>query len=224
MSRLSLGLVLVLVACGPGPGPGPSGTGGGLAAGGGLSGTGGGFSSTGGGSSSTGGGAAGGGAPGGGAATGWTAASCDAAMEKFASASCADRQSWLDLKVSACAKLGNTNSTALCGAAMSKANACQAQFVSQGMVACTAFGTDTNDTCGVDVVLGALCAATVNNVACAGVTCQYNSDCPTGWTCNDQTDRCVQTSARCPGLPCRYNADCPTGFTCNNGTGQCNAN
>lgn len=229
MSRLlSAVFFFSVVACGPVPMPGGAGGGsaGGLSVtGGGFSGTGGGTSGTGGGTAQTGGGSAGGGtASGGGAASGaWTQAGCDAVMEKFASANCADKQNWLQLKVAACAKLSNTTSVALCSTAFTKAKACEAQFVSQGMVACVGPATDTNDTCGADVVLGALCAGTVNNVQCAGVQCQYNSDCPSGWTCNDQTDRCVNTSARCPGLPCRYNADCPTGFTCNNGTGQCNA-
>jgi hypothetical protein len=145
-------------------------------------------------------------------------------MDKFASANCADSANWLGLKTAACAKLSNATSVALCGTAFSKAQACQGQFISQAMLACTFGGTDTNDTCGADVVLGALCAATVNTIQCAGVQCQFNTDCPSGWTCNDQTDRCVNTSARCPGLPCRFNTDCPTGFTCNNATGQCNAN
>lgn len=218
MSRVSVVvLVLSMSACGPYPLPGPS-TGGGGA--GGLSGTGGGFSGTGGGSA---GGASTAGGSAGGAAQGWSAQACDAAMDKFASANCADAQSWLGLKTAACAKLSNTTSVALCGTAFSRAQACQAQFISQAMLACTFAGTDTNDTCGADVVLGALCAGTVNNGQCAGVTCRFNSDCPSGWSCNDQTARCVNSSARCPGLPCRYNADCPTGFTCNDGTRQCNA-
>lgn len=220
MSRLLFAVVFFsLVACGPMPMPGN--TGGGSA--GGLSLTGGGFSGTGGGTSQMG-GSSGGGMSGGGSSGSWTQAGCDAVMDKFASANCADQQNWLGLKVAACAKLSNATSVALCSTAFTKAKACEAQFVSQGMVACIGPGTDTNDTCGADVVLGALCAGTVNNGQCAGVQCQYNSDCPSGWTCNDQTDRCVNTSARCPGLPCRYNADCPAGFTCNDGTGQCNAN
>lgn len=242
MSRLLSAVVFFsLLACGPAPMPNSTGGGsaGGLSLGGGFSSSGGGFSGTGGGTSGTGGGMVqmGGGSSGGGAASGggtssgggtasgaWTQAGCDAVMDKFASANCADQQNWLGLKVAACAKLSNATSVALCSTAFTKAKACEAQFVSQGMVACLGPATDTNDTCGADVVLGALCAATVNNGQCAGVQCQYNSDCPSGWTCNDQTDRCVNTSASCPGLPCRYNADCPTGFTCNNGTGQCNRN
>ncbi|MCU0697169.1 MAG: hypothetical protein MUC96_11610 [Myxococcaceae bacterium] len=208
--------------------PLPSPTGGGAA--GGLSPVGGGPTGTGGGAaggSSGGGSSVGGGTGGGGggaAGQTWTAAACDAAMDKFASANCPDSANWLGLKTAACAKLSNVTSVALCATAFSKAQACQAQFISQAMLACTFGGTDTNDTCGADVVLGALCAATVNTAQCAGVQCRFNTDCPSGWTCNDQTDRCVNTSARCPGLPCRFNTDCPTGFTCNDATGQCNAN
>jgi hypothetical protein len=216
MTRLFFAVFfLSVVACSPVPPPGN--TGGGSA---------GGLTVTGGGTSGAGGGMVQGGGQAGGASQGsWTAAGCDAVMDKFAAVNCADRQNWLGLKVSACAKLSNTNSVALCGAAFTRAKACESQFLSQAMLACIiGLGTDTNDTCGPDVVLGALCAATVNNGQCAGVQCRFNADCPTGWTCNDQTDRCVDTSANCPGLPCRFNADCTTGFTCNNATGQCNAN
>lgn len=144
-------------------------------------------------------------------------------MDKFIAPGCADVANWRGLKMQ-CSRIPSPNATALCGAPLQKAKACHSQFVTQGTVACVGPTTDTNETCGADVVLGVLCAATVNAGPCAGVQCMYNSDCPSGWTCNDKTDRCVQTSARCPGLPCRYNADCPTGFTCNNATEQCNAN
>ncbi len=224
----------VLAGCGPvtpttptgggssGVGGGFFGTGGGFStSGGGSSGTGGGTSGTGGGTSGTGGGTSGTG--GGSSSATWAIAECEAAMDKFANANCADRQSWLGFKAQ-CQRLPSPNSTALCETPLSRAKACHAQFISQGTVFCNGPNTDTNETCGADVVLGILCAATVNAGPCAGVACMYNSDCPSGWSCNDQTRRCFQTSARCPGLPCKYNADCPTGLTCNNATGQCNAN
>jgi hypothetical protein len=84
--------------------------------------------------------------------------------------------------------------------------------------------TDTTSVEAVDVLLGVLCVSSVNHNECAGVVCKYSTDCPSGYTCNDATGRCVSKSASfCVGLPCKYGMDCPTGLTCNNGTGQCNA-
>lgn len=227
MSRfVAVAALSFFFACGPvGPAPtggGTAGVGGGLStggfsAGGGGSGAGG---STGGGSV-TGGGSAGGGSAGGSVSTSWAVAECEAAMDKFVDANCADRQNWVGMKAQ-CQRIPSPNATALCETPLQRAKACHAQFMSQGTVFCNGPGSDTNETCGADVVLGVLCAGTVNAGPCAGVQCMYNSDCPTGFSCNDQTRRCFQTSASCPGLPCKYNADCPTGLTCNNATGQCN--
>lgn len=202
-------------------GGGSASTGGGSSsAGGGASSTGGGASSTGGGSASTGGGSSS--AGGGSSSTQWTQSECETSMDKFVSANCSDRQNWVDLK-GQCTRLSSPNAMSLCTMPVQRAKACHAQFVSQGTTFCNGAGTDTNETCGADVILGVLCAATVNVGACAGVACQFNSDCPSGWTCNDRTDRCVRTNAPCPGLPCQFNSDCPTGLTCNGATGQCNA-
>lgn len=194
-----LGAVLVLMACGP---SGSTGVGGGEGggAGGGMAG-----------------GAGGGG--GSGAAT-LSVSECETDMAKFEGANCADQSGWTMMKTTLCPKLPNATA-ALCETPLKKAKACHAQFQSATMV-CTLGQTDSADPCAVDVLLGVLCVATMNSNQCAGISCMYNSDCPTGYACNDKTDRCVSSSASCIGLPCKYNADCPTGLTCNNGTGQCN--
>lgn len=148
-------------------------------------------------------------------------------MDKLIAPNCSDVAQWRGLKTE-CMRLSSSNATALCGTALGKAKMCHSQFVTNATVACVNQGplgliTDTTERCAYDILLGVLCASTVNSRACAGVQCRYNADCSSGSTCNDKTDRCVEMTARCPGLPCRYNADCPSGFTCNNATEQCNA-
>ncbi len=149
-------------------------------------------------------------------------AECETDMARFEAANCSDQSGWTMVKTTICPKLPNTTSM-LCETPLTKAKACHAQFQT-AQLACVLGQTDSTDPCAVDVLLGVLCVAAMNNNTCAGATCMYNSDCPTGYSCNDKTDRCVNTSASCVGLPCTYNADCPTGQTCNNGTGQCNRN
>ena len=124
------------------------------------------------------------------------------------------------VKTDVCPKIPNATS-ALCATPLTRAKACHAQFQTAAL-ACVLGSTDSSDPCAVDVLLGVLCVSTMNSNFCAGVTCTYNSDCPSNYSCNDRTKRCVNNSANCTGLPCTYNSDCPTGQTCNNGTGQCN--
>jgi Cys-rich repeat protein len=90
------------------------------------------------------------------------------------------------------------------------------------VIGCTALGTtDTQDPCAIDVLYGVLCVNAMNNNFCAATSCSLNSDCSSGYTCNDRTDRCVNTSKNCLGLPCSLNSDCGTGQTCNNAIGLC---
>lgn len=212
MRNIGLCVVVLAVACGA---PEPAGVGGGVGGAGGGSAAGGG---AGGGTA----GGAGGGAGGGAASAALTVAECETDMGRFEAANCADQSGWTMAKTTVCPKIPNATS-ALCAAPLTKAKACHAQFQSAAL-ACVLGATDSSDPCAVDVLLGVLCVAAMNNNACAGASCMYSTDCPTGYTCNDKTDRCVNTSASCVGLPCLYGTDCPTGQTCNNATGQCNRN
>lgn len=187
----------------------------------GASGPGGGTGGGAGGGNSAGGGNGGGGGTGGGtgAAT-LSVAECQQDMGRFVSTNCADSATWTTVKNDICPKIPNSTS-ALCADALTKAKTCHTQFQT-ATLACTAFGTtDTQDPCAVDVLYGVLCVNAMNNNFCAATTCMYNSDCTTGYTCNDKTKRCVNNSKNCIGLPCTYNSDCPTAHTCNNGIGQC---
>lgn len=155
--------------------------------------------------------------------SGFTKASCEKAMDRFIGAACPDASYWTKLKNSACSALNTSQSTSHCATPLQKANSAVPNL--QGATfSCVMGATDTTSVAAVDVLLGVLCVATVNNNDCAGVSCKYNSDCPSNYSCNDAIKRCYRKDASfCVGLPCKYNMDCPTGLTCNNGTGQCNA-
>lgn len=205
-------VVLSLVACGAGvESPADGGTGGG-----------GGTTGTGGGSGGGAGGGSGGGAGGGGGSSAeqLSVSECQTDMDRFASAQCGDQSYWSAMSSTICPKIPNAT-TALCAAPLTRAKTCHAQFQT-ATIACNGFGqADSADPCAVDVLYGVLCVAAMNNNYCASASCTYNQDCPTGYTCNDRTKRCVNTSHNCIGLPCTYNQDCPTGETCNNAIGQC---
>jgi hypothetical protein len=222
---IALLMSVCFTACGSPSGP-DSGTGGGLfgtgggfgsggGSGGGGSGGGSGGGATGGG---TGGGATGGGT-GGGAASGLSVAECNADMDKLASVGCADASNWTMAKTAICAKIPNASS-ALCADALTRARACQTQFVG-ATFGCVLGSTDSSDPCAVDVLLGVYCVAAMNNSSCAAAACQYSTDCPTNFGCNSKTGKCFNSSAYCVGVPCTFGVDCPTGETCNSALNQC---
>ena len=47
---------------------------------------------------------------------------------------------------------------------------------------------------GMTAVLGGVLA--LPRPAAAGKTCRVHTDCPRGWTCSDETARCVKTGGR----------------------------
>jgi hypothetical protein len=71
------------------------------------------------------------------------------------------------------------------------------------------------------VAIGMLCPLTLSHPDCAGISCEYNADCPGDDNCNDRIGRCVATNAACPGLPCTYDADCGAGQVCNSALQTC---
>lgn len=211
-------LLIALMACSGGSGTSETGTGGGTSgSGGGTSGTGGGTSGTGGGSSGTGGGTSGTG--GGTSSATLTVSECEQDMDRFAAAHCADESQWTSAKTLICAKIPNTTS-APCTSALTKAKTCHTQF-QQAMIFCSLGATDSSDPCAVDVLLGVFCVASVNSNLCMATQCMYDTDCPSGYGCNDKTLRCFKKDAPCLGLPCKYATDCPGGFTCNDAIAQC---
>jgi hypothetical protein len=151
---------------------------------------------------------------------GLTVTQCQNDANKFAGAGCSDASDYTTASSSTCPKITNASS-ALCSDALARAATSYDQF-QNSTVACNSFGiTDSNDPSAVDALYAIYCVATMNSVRCAGQACQFNSDCPTNFTCNDKTGKCADDSAPCIGLPCTYNQDCPTGLTCNNALGQC---
>lgn len=156
--------------------------------------------------------------------TSLTQANCNSAMDMLAAAGCSDSSYWTQMKNHACTRLSTNLTTTHCQTPLQRAQSSYPD-IQGGDFYCNGGSTDSTSVAAVDVLLGVLCAATVNNNDCAGVTCQYNSDCPSEYSCNDATERCYQNSASfCAGLPCIYNSDCPDNLTCNDGTGQCNLN
>ncbi len=141
-------------------------------------------------------------------------------MDKFVAQSCNDKAAWETAKTVVCPKSTNASS-ALCNAPLVKAKNCHAQFQT-AMLMCTALGqTDSADPCAVDVLLGVFCVASTNNNSCFATPCTSSLDCGTGFSCNERTGRCYNTSANCVGLPCSSSLHCPTNQTCNNAAGQC---
>ncbi|MBK7864442.1 MAG: hypothetical protein IPJ65_38730 [Archangiaceae bacterium] len=217
MKRLSAGAaaaVGLLLAC-SGSGPQSTGTGGGAGTAGGSASAGGAGTAGGSGTAGGAGGSAGGSSP-----SALDQAQCEAGLNRFAAAGCSDAAQYTQLKQTVCPKVSNASS-AVCSAALTRAEGTYSQLQSASFY-CTSFGTtDSADPAAVDFLLAVFCVTSMNSNLCAGLACAYNTDCPTGYTCNDATDKCVKTDAACIGLPCKYNVDCPTGLTCNNAIGQC---
>jgi hypothetical protein len=149
----------------------------------------------------------------------YTLDECNQDLDRLANVGCGDGATWAQAKQSSCTKLGNA-ATALCEGALTKADQSHAQFQSAELF-CNLGTADSNDPSAADVLMAVMCVATVNNGNCAGLSCQYNSDCPSDYSCNDATKKCFKKSSACIGLPCKYNMDCPTGLTCSDALGQC---
>jgi len=69
--------------------------------------------------------------------------------------------------------------------------------------------------------IGDACTASLSNDSCYAISCNSSLDCPTGYSCNDATGHCFDSSATCTGAPCAASLDCPTGETCNSAAGVC---
>jgi hypothetical protein len=168
-------------------------------------------------------GGSGGGDTGGGgdtASSALTQSECENGLDRFVAASCSDASGFTQWKTATCPKVAAPASAA-CAAALERAKASYAQLTTATFFCSGAGTTDSADPSAIDFLLAVMCVSAMNNNSCAGLTCRYNQDCPTGYTCNDAIKKCVKTDAPCVGLPCKYNQDCPTGLTCNDGIKQC---
>lgn len=127
--------------------------------------------------------------------------------------------------VSACTAKLDTAVGRGCGTFLNDAYTCQKPHGESGLACYSIMGVEdvytTVATCEESFAAGTACASAVNDTDCYSVSCKYNQDCPSGWSCNNKTEKCFNTSAKCGGLPCRYNQDCPSGFTCNNALEVC---
>lgn len=181
------------------------------------SGGGGGGGTTGGGGGSTGGG--GGGSTGGGGGTTMTDAQrVTTFCEKTRLAGCAN---WFTSQAQ-CEDAMRRTQAALCEVKWVAETNCLSQTQLSDWV-CDAFGEPhiAGTLCRDEYGFGSYCRVSVASPACYSGACQFNSDCPSGMSCNDKTAHCFDTQASCPGLPCKFNADCPSGQTCNNALEQC---
>lgn len=201
MSRFTCALIVALTfACSPAPMMNTGGGGGSI---------------TGGGGGASGGGAGGGG----GGQTGLTEAQRVAVYcEKTRTASCSQ---WFATQQECVDLVARTQHT-LCQAKWEAETDCLGTTQPSDWM-CSAFGEPViaSTRCRDQYGFGSYCRLAIANIRCFAGACRYNADCPTGFSCNDKTEHCFDSSAQCGGLPCSYNADCPTGFTCNNALEQC---
>ena len=198
MYRLAFTVVIAFTACTPAEMPNTGGGGGALTGGGSGGGT---------------------GAGGGGSSTSMTEAQRVAVYcEKTRTANCSQ---WFTSQQQCVDMLSRTQS-ALCQTKWEAETDCLGTTQPSDWM-CSPFGEPViaSTRCRDEYGFGSYCRLAIANINCFQGACQYNSDCPSDFSCNDKTRHCFKTSASCGGLPCTYNADCPTGFTCNNALEQC---